>query len=536
MLSSSSRSSHRWWRSAWRFPANRFSAALDFEHAPVGLAHVALDGRILRVNRKLCDFLGYTRDELKRQRVHDITYRDDLRPDLVLAGRAIAGEITTYRIEKRYIRGNGEIAWADITVSLLRDARDRPQYFMSIVSDITARKRAEEALRKSEQQLALTLEKLQQCNDTLKACYAAVFEHTTAALVLLSITPDDRFVYEAVSSAYERTSGRKAAEFLGKTHYDLFPHDLADRLVEHFRLCRDMGAPIPYEDAFPYPAGTHMIQATVIPIRGAGGRITKILVSKHDLTERMATEEARRQSQKMEALELLTGEVAHDFSNLLTVIQSNLQLMARRADNSTFRQLLDGATGAAERGAKLTRQLLDFTRRQRLERQPIDLNRLVAGMTDLLLSTIGATIRIETLPGKELWPAMVDANQLELVILNLAINARDAMPNGGVLSIKVENVHISRGGQPRNLAAGDYVMLSLADNGTGMSEEVKARAFEPFFTTKPVGRGSGLGLSQVYGIALQLGGSVEIDSRLGMGTTVRVYLPRAEQPSPREPE
>jgi PAS domain S-box-containing protein len=641
-----------------------------FDHAAVGVAHVALDGRFLRVNRKLCDILGYARDELLRRRFQDLTYRDDLAPDLALLERAIAGEIPNFSMEKRYIRGDGAVIWADLTVSIVRDAAGRPQYCISVISDITARKRTEEALRESEQRLGLALEagklgswsldlnseafevsdrgkaifglppdanftygtllsmihpadlpaklaaveqavasggdyefelrtiwrddgvhwilargrpiydhdgrplrmvgafldtternrareELQQLNDTLErrvrqrtrqlqneideraraqaaqhasdARYAAVFEHTTAGLILLSVTSDDRFVYEAVNPSHEKKSGKKAAEFIGKTPYDVFPRELGDRLAERFRRCRDTGTPITYEDTYPYPAGMRVNQSTAVPIRDAEGRIAKLLVSTHDLTERKATEEALRQSQKMEAIGLLTGGMAHDFNNLLTTVLGNLELVARRSVDPALRRLLDGATSAAQRGAKLTQQLLAFARKQRLERKAVDLNRLVAGMTDMLVSTIGATVRIETLLGEELWPAMVDVNQLELVILNLAINARDAMPNGGVLTVKVENVRVSRDGHPGELAAGDYVMLSLADNGTGMSETVKAKAFEPFFTTKEVGRGSGLGLSQVYGIARQLGGGVDIDSRPGSGTTVRVYLPRAAQ-------
>jgi CheY-like chemotaxis protein len=190
---------------------------------------------------------------------------------------------------------------------------------------------------------------------------------------------------------------------------------------------------------------------------------------------------------------------------------------------------LRAARLAAERGARLTHQLLAFSRKQRLTPTPLDLNRLVGEASDMLFRTIGVTVRIETVLTEGLWPALVDPTQIELVLLNLAINARDAMPEGGRLTIRTANV--SRGGAPRDLAPGDYVLISVSDTGEGMSEEVLRRAVEPFFTTKEPGKGSGLGLSMVHGVATQSGGGLHIDTRLGRGTTVDVYLPRARRPS-----
>jgi PAS domain S-box-containing protein len=256
------------------------------------------------------------------------------------------------------------------------------------------------------------------------------------------------------------------------------------------------------------------------------------------IVERRQAEEALRQAQKIEAVGQLTGGVAHDFNNLLTIILGNLELIERAVGDGPLLRSVRSATQAAERGAKLAEQLLAFSRKQRMSPQPVDVNRLVVGMQDLLRRTLGATIAIETRLDAEPWSAMVDANQIELVILNLAINARDAMTaarDGGVLTISTANVHVPPGADPA-LAAGDYVMVTVADTGIGMTEHVRARAFEPFFTTKEVGKGSGLGLSMVYGVATQLGGGVRIDSRLGEGTAVHVHLPRvrelAERPAP----
>jgi PAS domain S-box-containing protein len=244
-----------------------------------------------------------------------------------------------------------------------------------------------------------------------------------------------------------------------------------------------------------------------------------------ETAERLRTEEELRQSQKLEAIGQLTSGVAHDFNNLLTGVLGNLELLERRLKSEEPLRRVRAARSAAERGARLTHQLLAFSRKQRLAPAPLDLNRLVGEASDMLFRTIGATIRIETVLTEGLWPALVDPTQIELVLLNLAINARDAMPDGGRLTIRTAN--ISRGDAPRHLRPADFVLIAVSDTGEGMSEEVLRRAVEPFFTTKELGKGSGLGLSMVHGVATQSGGGLHIDSRVGRGTTVSVYLPRA---------
>jgi len=247
---------------------------------------------------------------------------------------------------------------------------------------------------------------------------------------------------------------------------------------------------------------------------------------RQQISERRKMEAALQQAQKMEIIGQLTGGVAHDFNNLLTAVLGNLELAIRRGRDDSIRRFLEGAAQAAKRGATLTAQLLAFSRTQRLQVEPTDLNRIVGTMRDLLSRTIGSAIRIETLLEKHLWRATTDPTQIECVILNLAVNARDAMPNGGRLTISTMNVPREDKSKPHELADCDYVMVSVSDTGTGMTDDVVRKAFEPFFTTKPVGSGTGLGLSQVYGIAKQTGGTVSITTELGQGTTVAVYLPR----------
>jgi len=253
--------------------------------------------------------------------------------------------------------------------------------------------------------------------------------------------------------------------------------------------------------------------------------------------------ESLAQAQKMEAVGRLTGGVAHDFNNLLMAVLGNLDLLARRLVEPQLLRFVDRARSAAERGAALTSQLLAFSRRQRLEPRAIDVGTQVRAAIDLLHPTLGFTHRIETQIAADLWPAMADPTQLDLMTVNLVLNARDALPEGGVITLSVSNA----AGEPARESpeappAGDYVVVAVSDNGEGMAPEILARAFEPFFTTKPLGKGSGLGLSQVLGLAKQLGGGVDVETAPGVGSTFRVYLPRAdaaEQPASelqREPD
>ena len=240
-------------------------------------------------------------------------------------------------------------------------------------------------------------------------------------------------------------------------------------------------------------------------------------------------EDQLHQAQKLEAVGQLTGGIAHDFNNLLTTIFGNLELLTARlgVDDQCSARQLSAARTAAERGARLTTQLLAFSRQQRMAPEPVDLNRIITGMHGLLQSAASATNRIEFALAGPLSLALADPSQIELVILNLAINARDAMPSGGTITIGTSNVRLGAPERPEEPAPGDYVVCSVADTGTGIPREILDKVFEPFFTTKEVGKGSGLGLCQVLGVAKQLGGGVRITTRPGTGTTVSVYLPRA---------
>ena len=249
------------------------------------------------------------------------------------------------------------------------------------------------------------------------------------------------------------------------------------------------------------------------------------------IEERERVETTLRQMQQLEAVGQLTAGVAHDFNNLLTVVLGNIAFLeknfASKGIDPPMRQRVALMRAAAERGAKLTDQLLSFSRSKRLEPKILDLNHAVSGMHELLQSTMGGSIQIETNLSSNLWPAIVDPTQIELAVLNLAINARDAMGIGGALSVSTSNVTLNSPAAPEEPSAGDYVEICVTDTGSGMTEDVRAKALDPFFTTKDIGKGSGLGLSQVLGFAKQSGGGISISTSIGHGTSVRIYVPRS---------
>jgi PAS domain S-box-containing protein len=394
---------------------------------------------------------------------------------------------------------------------------------------------ARAALRESEgERRALERELQQRGTERMRqftaseALLRAFFDNSPDWLALLRATPDGRFVCEdlnpASEAAYllprERAIGLSVEAILGKEEAQLPLHHLREILrtgeIQRYTTQRLTGERM------------RTIDVTFVPIPGmsvTGDRF--VAAAARDVTDREHLEDQLRQAQKMEAVGQLTGGVAHDFNNLLTAIVGNLELaQLKRRDRKALDRALDSAIRVAESGAKLTQQLLAFSRRQHLQQQSIDVGALLLRLRDMIATTIGGLIRVD-IHTTEVWPILADPNQLELALLNLAINARDAMPDGGTLSIRTANIETQDGGRPADLAPGNYVRISVGDTGGGMSEDIRDKAFEPFFTTKEPGKGSGLGLSQVYGFARQSGGTVQLDSAVGRGTTVSIFLPRA---------
>ncbi|UGB46725.1 PAS domain S-box protein [Frateuria edaphi] len=345
----------------------------------------------------------------------------------------------------------------------------------------------------------------------------------------LQAVVDERGYFLQVSDAWHTMLGWRATEVVGHRAYEFIHPD--DREVGERPFFSSLIKGPAFENRMRHKDGSYRCISWL-----ASQDEGTIYASGRDVTEQkeqasaLAQAEATlRQSQKMEAVGHLTGGIAHDFNNMLAVVIGSLDLLQHRlADDAPEQRYAGNAMEAASRAATLTQRLLAFARQQPLEPRPVDANVLVEGMSELLRHAIGPDIRLEVLTGAGLWPTLVDANQLENVILNLAVNARDAMPGGGRLTIETANASLDRryvAGHP-DMEAGDYVSITVSDSGTGMPPEVAARAFDPFFTTKQAGQGTGLGLSQVYGFVKQSGGHVAIYSEPGRGTGVKVYLPR----------
>jgi PAS domain S-box-containing protein len=327
----------------------------------------------------------------------------------------------------------------------------------------------------------------------------------------------------------ERIKGYQAAEIIGQ-HFSVFyrSKDREDGLPSRALTIAAQDGRFEAEGWRIRKDGSRFWANVVIDaVHDDAGVLIGFAKITRDMTERRAVEEQLRQSQKMEAVGQLTNGVAHDFNNLLATIIPNLELAQSSIKQERVLKYLENAIRSAERGAQLTNQLLAFSRRHEVLTEPVDVNQVVSDACEMLPRTIGPAIAIETVLDGDAWWAMTEPGQLELAILNLAINARDAMLAGGKLTIATKNIARGYGRGVPPLDPGDYVMISVADTGTGMSEEVRSRAFEPFFTTKEVHKGTGLGLSMVYGFANQSRGTVTIDSEIGKGTVVQICLPRA---------
>ncbi len=358
-----------------------------------------------------------------------------------------------------------------------------------------------------------------------------IIDHSPSLISLQDLA--GRFLI--TNKRFEEWHGYAAKDVIGRTASVLFPPDIAALYLADDRLANIDDARLELEIEMTFAdRSVHTVLTTRFPVQSEERGLIGVGMIATDVTDRRHAEEHLRQAQKMEALGQLTGGVAHDFNNLLAVIYGNLSLIRSEiGHDGQLSELAEDAAAAAKAGADLTNRLLAFGRQQELHPEPTDAQDLLVQFSRVLERTLGEAIAIELSMDDGLWPIDVDRSQLETSILNLALNARDAMPDGGVLSITALNVpsEAQAAGREEKVAFGDYVEIAVSDSGEGMSSDVQARAIQPFFTTKTVGQGSGLGLSMVYGFAQQSGGHIDIASEIGEGTTVRLFLPRSSQPS-----
>lgn len=498
--------------------AEREMELADFlDNAVVGLHKVDANGIVTWANRAELDMLGYAPGEYIGRLIVDFVVQPD--QAAALLARVRAGEpLRDEHVQLRCKDGSTK----DVLINsspLILDGK--LVCARSSMRDVTAQWSVE-AL---EQRVTERTNELRRTELQFKELVSGVVDY---AIYMLDV---EGYIISWNAGA-ERIKGYSKGEAIGK-HFSMFytPEDREKGTPQHaLTVAATLGK---YEaEAWRVRKDGNRFWASVVidAIYNESGTHVGFAKVARDLTERRMIEEQLRQSQKMEAIGQLTGGVAHDFNNLLTVIVGNLETIWRHAptDDGKLRRAIDQVTRGAHRAVTLTQQLLAFSRRQPLNPKPTDINRLVAGMSDLVRRTIGENIAVETVLAGGLWRVAIDAHQLESALLNLAVNARDAMPEGGKLTIETANVHLDDGYAERypELTPGQYVVLCVTDTGTGMTADVIARAFEPFYTTKPIGHGTGLGLSQVYGFVKQSGGHVKLYSEAGEGTTVKIYLPR----------
>ncbi len=460
---------------------------------------------------------------------------DDDRPRLAAAIAEAMGRGGPYRCEYRVRDASGDYRWIEANGFVELGPDGAALRFPGVLLDIQER-RAVEDERDRAAGLLRTL---------AEAVPGVVYAKDREGRLLVA----NRGTTELI--------GKPPEFYIGKTDFEVLD-DKAQALAIMATDQRIMTTEQPeqVEELVDYPDGSRVVWlSSKAPLRNAAGEVIGLIGSSIDITARKQAEaalselnetleqrvdaaiaelrqaeETLRQSQKMEAVGQLTGGIAHDFNNMLAVVIGSLELLERRVGlaDARAKRYLDAAADGARRAALLTQRLLAFSRQQPLRPEPTDINRLVAGMSDLLRHALGAAVELEAVLAGGLWRGFVDPNQLENVILNLAVNARDAMRQGGRLTIETQNAHLdARYVAPHiGIPAGQYVLIAVTDTGCGMTPEVIAKAFDPFFTTKEVGKGTGLGLSQVYGFVKQSGGHVKIYSEPGEGTTVKVYLPR----------
>jgi PAS domain S-box-containing protein len=479
-----------------------------------------LDGHVVTWNSGAVRLKGYSAEEIIGQSFTRFYTPEDLRVGIPQKALRVARETGRFEAEGWRVRKDGSRFWASVVIDAVRDQHGKTIGFAKVTRDVTERQRAHQALIESE------------------ARYRRLIEGVTD-YAIFQLDPTGRVI--SWNPGAQRIKGYTRDEIVGQ-HFSAFytEEDVKTKLPERaLRTAVETGKYDAEGWRLRKDGSKFWASVVIDAIYDEQGRISGFAKITRDITERReaqlllkATQEQLAASQKMEAVGQLSGGIAHDFNNLLMVVIGNLETVqhqaAKQPSNPTMLRALANAMRGAQRAASLTSRLLAFSRRQALDPKPMDVNKFLMGAADFIQRSLGETVQVEVVGSPGLWLVEVDANQLEVALLNLAINGRDAMPSGGKLTIESAHVFADENYSRYNpeIAPGQYVAICVTDNGVGMPRDVIDRAFEPFYTTKELGHGTGLGLSQVYGFVKQSGGHVKIYSEVGQGTTVKIYLPR----------
>jgi two-component system cell cycle sensor histidine kinase/response regulator CckA len=475
------------------------------EQTPATVMITDLGGRIEYVNPRFTEVTGYTAEEALGQNPR-ILKSDRTPPEVhramwetIAAGRVWQGELCNRKKD-------GTLFWESASISPVRDEQGVTTSYVAVKEDITDRKRAAEKLAKSE------------------IYFRSLIENAQDVIVVIDAGGDLLFM----SPAVERILGRPPEQFVGKNAFEfIHPEDAAGIQAALRRVVDDPELPQTVVFRFRHANGSWRTLEGIGKLLAAEGS-PRAVVNVRDVTESRALEERLRQSQKMEAVGRLAGGVAHDFNNLLTVIFGYSDVLLQGLEPGPLHEAMQEVRRASERAAALTRQLLAFSRKQTLVPEVLDLGEVVSSLSTMVERLIGEDIKVRVVVSPDLGRVKADRGQLEQVVMNLAVNARDAMPKGGSLIFELQNVELDDAytAAHAEVKPGPYALLAISDTGTGMDAETQKRIFEPFFTTKETGKGTGLGLSTVHGIVHQSGGAIDVYSEPGQGTTFKVYLPR----------
>ena len=498
--------------------------------APVLIWVTGAEAKREFVNQAYLDFLGLTYAEALDFDWRRALHPDDL-PRILAEEPAIEPSVRIVTVEARYRRSDGEWRWLRSESQPRWGATGEHVGFIGVAHDVTEAKKAQQQLTQLNERLERRVDERTAQLAATEALVGTFFEHSSECHAIL-VEEDGGFRYQEVNPATLRLYGMGRDEVVGRRTADVLGPEMGAAVDRHLAQCLREGGSRHYERR----QGAGVVEAVATAVPSREGEARRVIVSARDVTERRRLEDHLRQSQKMEALGQLTGGVAHDFNNMLTLVLGGLDTIDRQLGGlpdapatARIARAKAMALQGVQRAQALTDRLLAFSRQQALAPQAVNANTLVGGICDLLQQTLGEQIALQTNLAEALWNAFVDPNQLENALINLALNARDAMPRGGKLVIETANRFLDAAtisSLPERIEPGEYVMVAVSDTGGGMDEDTRKRAFDPFFTTKEIGKGTGLGLSQVYGFTRQSSGQVQIESALGKGTVVRIFLPR----------